>query len=262
MSKAKEVKKIKLQAGLYEGKELGYSQLFGGNAHWYKPFGLIGHNGIDIPTPVGTRLLSCINGKVSETSNDPKGYGVYVKIENDECAVLYAHLKDFHLKVGDRVKAGDFVGFAGNTGNSTGPHLHFGVHPIPRDRNNGYAGYIDPFGSQVEWVKSLNSDVKPTLSIQEEVKVEEVKPQPQVISQPTPQVVASHTHTEEKKETVRPLIDMSLIDGNKTKIITVATVVIGALYSQGYIDEKLFSTIDVIVSALIGFTLRDAIKKK
>jgi general stress protein CsbA len=55
---------------------------------------------------------------------------------------------------------------------------------------------------------------------------------------------------------------MSLIDGNKTKIITVATVVIGALYSQGYIDEKLFSTIDVIVSALIGFTLRDAIKKK
>jgi murein DD-endopeptidase MepM/ murein hydrolase activator NlpD len=260
------MKKIRLQAGLYEGKELGYSQLFGGNAHWYKPFGLIGHNGIDIPTPVGTRLLSCINGKVSETANDPKGYGVYVKIENEECGVLYAHLKDFHLKVGDKVKAGDFVGFAGNTGNSTGPHLHFGVHPIPRDRSNGYAGYIDPFGNQIEWVTSLNEDVKPSLSIKkeevEEVSVIEEKPvknNPSVNNTINSATVAPKV--EDKKE-VRPIIDLKALDGNKTKLITIATVVVGALYSQGYIDEKLFSTIDVIVSALIGFTLRDAIKKK
>lgn len=257
------MKKIRLQAGLYEGKELGYSQLFGGNASWYKPFGLIGHNGIDIATPVGTRLLSCINGKVSETANDPKGYGVYVKIENEECGVLYAHLKDFHLKVGDKVKAGDFVGYSGNTGNSTGPHLHFGVFPIPRDRNNGYAGYIDPFGNQVEWVKSLNEDIKPTLSIQNEEIKEEVKPTttPQVV-QTVAQPIPAQTHKEEVKSTKTPLIDLSALDGNKTKIVTGLVVMLGILHSQGYLDDRMYETADMIITALIGYTLRDAIKKK
>lgn len=254
------MKKIRLQAGLYEGKELGYSQLFGGNPQWYKPFGLIGHNGIDIPTPTGTRLLSCINGKVVETANDVKGYGVYVKIENDYCAVLYAHLKDFHLKVGDKVKAGDFVGFSGNTGNSTGPHLHFGVHPIPRDRNNGYAGYIDPFGSEVEWVTSLNEDVKPALSIKKEEPKEEEEVKP--VKHEVKVTVAEHTHKEEKKETTRPLIDMSVLDGNKTKIITAISIIVAILAQQGYIDDRLLETINMITTALIGYTLRDAIKKK
>lgn len=252
----KENKKIKVQVGLYEGKELGYSQLFGGNASWYKPFGLIGHNGIDIPTPVGTRLLSCINGKVSETANDPKGYGVYVKIENDDCGVLYAHLKDFHLKVGDKVKAGDFVGFAGNTGNSTGPHLHFGIHPIPRDRSNGYAGYIDPFGKDVEWVNSLNEDIKPSMSVKKEEIIDKS------IIEEKPLISHSSASQPQTKTEVRPLIDMSMLDGSKTKILTGISIVVAILASQGYIDDKLVETINMITTALIGYTLRDAIKKK
>jgi len=147
--------KIKLQKGLYEGKDVGYSQYFGENPQAYAQFGLKGHNGIDMPIPTGTRLTSCINGTVTETLNDATGYGIYVKIENEYCGVLYGHLREFSLKVGDKVLAGDFVGFSGNTGNSTGSHLHFGVFPIPRDRSNGYAGYIDPFGSEVEWVDKL-----------------------------------------------------------------------------------------------------------
>lgn len=240
--------KIKLQAGLYEGKELGYSQYFGENPDWYKPFGMKGHNGIDIPTPTGTKLLSCINGKVTETANDVKGYGIYVKIENEYCGVLYAHLKDFSLKVGDKVKAGDFVGFSGNTGNSTGPHLHFGVFPIPRDRSNGYAGYIDPFGEQIEWVKSLNKEVKPELSKPIEKVKEEVK-EPIVEEKP-------------KDALKEAVFDFSMLDGQKTKIIASFAVIISVLYTQGYIDEKLFTTIELIVTGLVGLTLRDAIKKK
>lgn len=167
--------KIKLQKGLYEGKELGYSQLFGENPQDYAKFGLKGHNGIDIPVSTGTKLTSCINGTVTETLNDTTGYGIYVKIENEYCGVLYAHLKDFSLKVGDKVKAGDFVGFSGNTGNSTGSHLHFGVFPIPRNRDNGYAGYIDPFGDQIEWVNKLQDNSCETKLKIKDLEIDELK---------------------------------------------------------------------------------------
>ena len=55
---------------------------------------------------------------------------------------------------------------------------------------------------------------------------------------------------------------MSALDGNKTKIITGFSIVVAILASQGYIDEKLVETINMITTALIGYTLRDAIKKK
>jgi len=60
------------------------------------------------------------------------------------------------VKVNDKITAGDILGISGNTGNSTGPHLHFGVFPKPRDRGNGYAGYINPLDSNlVEWVDNF-----------------------------------------------------------------------------------------------------------
>ena len=78
----------------------------------------------------------------------------------------------------------------------------------------------------------------------------------------TPAEVPVHTHKEEKKETVKPLIDMSMLDGNKTKILTAISITVAILASQGYIDDKLVETINMITTALIGYTLRDAIKKK
>jgi hypothetical protein len=55
---------------------------------------------------------------------------------------------------------------------------------------------------------------------------------------------------------------MSILDGNKTKIITGVSIVIAILAQQGYIDDKMIETINMITTALIGYTLRDAIKKK
>lgn len=78
----------------------------------------------------------------------------------------------------------------------------------------------------------------------------------------TPEVIPAHTHKEEKKETSRPLIDLSILDGNKTKIVTGLSIVVAILAQQGYIDDKLVETINMITTALIGYTLRDAIKKK
>lgn len=167
---------IKLKTNFYEGVDVGYSQYFGENPAWYQRFGLKGHNGLDIPLSTGTKLYSVIDGVVTEQASDPSGYGNYVKIENTSCGVLYAHLSKFVLSVGQSVKAGDLVGYSGNTGNSTGPHLHFAVFPKPRDRSNGYAGYINPLGSDVEWVESFDDNADSRIK-ELEAKVEELRTQ-------------------------------------------------------------------------------------
>ena len=166
---------IKLAKLLFEGS--GYiTQLFGNKlvingVDIYGQYGLKGHNGIDYGIPNGRKLYSCINGIVKEAQIDPAnnytgGYGNYVKVENNECGVVYAHMMSRSVKVGDVVKAGDVLGLSDNTGNSTGPHLHFGVHPIPRNRQNGYNGYINPFdGSIVQWVDEFE-EVKPEEQVQ------------------------------------------------------------------------------------------------
>lgn len=145
---------IYLQKGLFEG-DYALSQIFGVGD--YSAFGMKGHNGIDYATPLGTPLISCLNGTVTENLYDRNGYGNYIKIENDTCGVIYAHLKKLSdYKPGMQVSPGAIIGEAGNTGNSTGPHLHFGVFPKPRDRGNGYVGYINPLDKElVMWVDSL-----------------------------------------------------------------------------------------------------------
>ena len=160
---------IKLVRELFQGQ--GYiTQLFGNKlfingVDIYGQYGLLGHNGVDYGIPNGRELYSCINGTVVEAQIDPAlnytgGYGLYVKIDNEECGVVYAHMKELYVSVGDVIKAGHVLGLSDNTGNSTGPHLHFGVHPIPRNRNNGYNGYINPFdSSKIEWVDSLEEDL-------------------------------------------------------------------------------------------------------
>ena len=150
---------LSLRKNLFEG-DGSLTQPFG-NDHFevdangnkinpYAIYELLGHNGIDYGIITGTKLYSAINGTVTEVAYDRDGYGKYIKIENDECGILYAHMKTLSpIEVGTKIVAGQEIGLSGNTGNSTGPHLHFAVFPKPRDRGNGYLGYIDPLGSEV-----------------------------------------------------------------------------------------------------------------
>jgi murein DD-endopeptidase MepM/ murein hydrolase activator NlpD len=94
--------------------------------------------------PVGTPLIAAIEGVVVEVDYDEPGYGWYVKIENTTEGALVAHLSKIDVQVGFVVEMGQQLGLSGNTGNSTGPHVHFGYYRIPRDRSNGFNGYIDP----------------------------------------------------------------------------------------------------------------------
>jgi hypothetical protein len=121
------------------------SQYFGLNPEMYKKFNLLGHNGIDFGLPTGTPVISPHKGTVKETAFDPLGYGWYIKIENDVEGSVLAHLElgSIMAKVGDYIDEGQKIGLSDNSGNSTGPHLHWGYYRFPRDRANGFNGFID-----------------------------------------------------------------------------------------------------------------------
>ena len=140
-------------------EEFRLTQGFGENPVSYAKFGMKGHNGLDYGLPTGTQIIAPHGGKIIETSSDPTGYGLYIKIENDKEGSVLAHLKSFQVKVGDTVSEGQPIGISNNTGNSTGPHLHWGYYLFPRNRQNGYAGFIDQ-------IKLIN---KPTDSLQKEL---------------------------------------------------------------------------------------------
>jgi murein DD-endopeptidase MepM/ murein hydrolase activator NlpD len=132
---------LKLARPLPNGKGV-VSQFFGEHPEWYKVFGMAGHNGIDYAVPIGTPVLAAHSG-IIEIGNDSKGYGLYVRVVAPEYVTIYAHLSQVGVAAGTRIAAGFPLGASGNSGNSTGPHLHMGLR-VNGMRNPAYLGWIDP----------------------------------------------------------------------------------------------------------------------
>jgi len=92
-----------------------------------------GHNGIDFRANVGETLYASADGKIAGTGNTDLNsgcysYGKWVLItHNNGLSSLYAHLSVTKVQSGQSVRKGDIIGYTGNTGYSTGPHLHYGV---------------------------------------------------------------------------------------------------------------------------------------
>lgn len=85
------------------------------------------HNGIDIGNNEGEPVYSSLEGVVKECHYE-NGYGNKIVVEHDNnITTVYAHLSELKTNIGAEVKKGDLIGKVGNTGNSTGPHLHFEV---------------------------------------------------------------------------------------------------------------------------------------
>ena len=82
------------------------------------------HTGVDFAVPIGTPVRAVADGKISK-ANWGKSYGEQVVQKVDGGFVIYAHLNKVRVKPWQHVKKGDLIGESGNTGNSTGPHLHF-----------------------------------------------------------------------------------------------------------------------------------------
>jgi murein DD-endopeptidase MepM/ murein hydrolase activator NlpD len=98
------------------------------------------HSGCDFAVPVGTDILAVADGKI-ENANWGKAYGTQLVQKVEGGWVIYAHLSKTFVKAGDVVKAGEVISKSGNTGNSSGPHLHFEM----RDNIRWSAGKdIDP----------------------------------------------------------------------------------------------------------------------
>ena len=93
------------------------------------------HNGIDLIANY-ENVYSVLDGKVTETGWDSNGGGNYIKIKHfDRFETAYLHLSEIYYRVGEFVKAGFIIAKSGNSGNSTGPHLHFSVKEFGQSIN-------------------------------------------------------------------------------------------------------------------------------
>ncbi len=125
------------------------------------------HKGIDFAAPTGTPIPASGSGKV--VSRGWKGgYGHYIKIRhNGTYSTAYGHLSRYKsdVKVGSIVKQGQIIGYVGNTGMSTGPHLHYeiikdGVH-------------VNPFTVKLPSIKSLSKkEMTNFVSVKDKIKVQ------------------------------------------------------------------------------------------
>lgn len=84
------------------------------------------HNGLDIKVNTGDTIVAAFDGKVRVVKYERRGYGKYIVIRHDNgLETIYGHLSKQLVKVNQLVKAGEVIGLGGNTGRSTGSHLHF-----------------------------------------------------------------------------------------------------------------------------------------
>ena len=107
-----------------------------------------GHKGIDYALYHGTPVLAAQDGKVIRTAHLGTGYGKHIVLEHEDgLQTVYAHLSAVSVSLGQNVREGQEIGRSGNTGNSTGPHLHFEVRrqDVPIDPEKLLsAGISDP----------------------------------------------------------------------------------------------------------------------
>jgi len=160
------------------------TQWFGENPELYQKYGSTkAHNGVDIVRPHGEHIFAPADGLVASTKEDPGGYGKAVRLLTRKSMKYgewydwaFGHLSYIHVKPGERVKKGEYIGDMGNTGfvvsNATGngywdanpyagTHLHLGVRVVREDPKgwsygngmpkvkvvdyrNGYKGHFDP----------------------------------------------------------------------------------------------------------------------
>jgi murein DD-endopeptidase MepM/ murein hydrolase activator NlpD len=154
-------------------KPLWTNQAFGNVLPVYTSMGLKGHNGIDFFAAHGDPIYAAHDGTAFVETDSGQGHGVVLithetfeyNMQHVYFKTIYWHLIDnIPVKNGQQIKAGDLLGYADNTGLSTGDHLHFGLKPIlpgvpPTagdapdlniggwvnvEQNNGYLGAIDP----------------------------------------------------------------------------------------------------------------------
>lgn len=141
----------------------------------YHKFGVINHDGIDFEIPPSVPVVAIDEGRIIEAPQNIADYGITVVVQHAWGRSFYGHLSETQSQPGQEIVKGALLGLSGNTGLSTGPHLHFGMDLDELDSENGYLGKIDPAPylatkhkyaqskKQLTWVLSLKKGETATI---------------------------------------------------------------------------------------------------
>lgn len=138
------------------------TQLFGGNPvaeRYVNSDGqqVLGHDGVDIAAGIGSWVYPAWNGVVDVIDDGTHGFGLHAIVTDAKGRrALYGHLSQVLVSDGTEVVVHTPFARSGSTGNSTGPHVHWGIYPSRDD--NGYGGATDP-------LPNLDHDVWPLLDL-------------------------------------------------------------------------------------------------
>lgn len=116
------------------------------------------HEGCDFSAPRGTPIYATGDGEVVRVSSSFNGFGNLVVIDHGYGFITkYAHMDSFNVKKGDKVKRGDCIGFVGNSGTSTAPHLHYEIHRKGQPINPIHYFYQDVTDGEYEKLLELSA---------------------------------------------------------------------------------------------------------
>jgi murein DD-endopeptidase MepM/ murein hydrolase activator NlpD len=154
------------------------------------------HHGVDVALPVGTPLTAPADGVVVHKNRTASaGFNLILRHEGTWHTVYYHLQKPSHLAVGDEVKAGDKIALSGNTGASTGPHLHW---ELRRSRTWGDTVNVMDYvvGPYVEYEPEPVPEPLPEPVVPEPVKPAPPKPtKPRPLpAKPTPLISTGHAY--------------------------------------------------------------------
>ena len=125
------------------------------------------HYGMDFSSPTGTPVYATGDGKVESVGGSARskvGFGLEIKIDHGfGYETLYGHLSAFNVKKGQNVKRGDIIGYVGNTGGSTAPHLHYEVHKNGTAVNPTYYYYKDLSPDEYDKMVEISSNIGQSL---------------------------------------------------------------------------------------------------
>ena len=105
------------------------------------------HEGLDFAAPIGTPIYATADGVVTTSGFTTSGFGIHVVVNHGYgYKTIYGHMVRVKARVGQRVSRGEVIGYVGNSGKSTGPHLHYEVHKsgIPIDPINFFYNDLTP----------------------------------------------------------------------------------------------------------------------
>ncbi len=118
------------------------------------------HWGMDFAAPPGTEIFATGDGVVSKVITSRRGYGKHVIIDHGYgYETLYAHMSKIDVRRGDKVHRGDIIGLVGNTGTSSGPHVHYEVHKDGKPINPANFYFNDLTPEQYDLMIELASKV-------------------------------------------------------------------------------------------------------